>query len=131
MPASPKGTAPDLSAVEWENVREESPDRVIFDTDGDTLIGTFVNREIIHPSDDPDDDFEVLYFRDALFNGEKVDYASTYPGYAMRTAFAEISFGRLVRVQRIKETKVKNQPSAMVDFRIDVAKESSGTNRKS
>jgi len=119
-----KATGPDLTGIEWENVREESPDRIVFDADGDTLIGTFTGREIIHPSDDPDDDFEVLYFRNCLVNGEKMDYVSTYPGYVLRTAFAEIPFGTMIRAQRIKETRVKNQPSAMVDFRVDVAKTS-------
>jgi len=120
----------DNPATEWEIVREESPDKIVFDEVGDQLIGRFVGREIIEPTEENglDKPFTVLTWRDCLVNGDKLDYVSTNAGYALESAFANVQFGSLTRVTLIKKTDV-GQASKMNDFRVEVAKNSANHTR--
>lgn len=139
MPASRKADTPatpvngtmaivDNPETVWETVREESPDKVIFEDINDCLIGRFVGREIIAPTEENgiDKPFTVLTWRDAMFNGEKTDFVSTNAGYALESAFANLDFGIVTRVTLIKKTDV-GQASKMNDFRVDVARNAANT----
>jgi hypothetical protein len=114
------------SDTQWEMVREESPDKIVFDEVGDMLIGRFVGREIITveaTEKDPESQFTVLTWRDCLVNGEKMDYVANNAGFALEKAFAGLDFGVLTRVTLIKKTDV-GQASKMNDFRVEVARNS-------
>lgn len=144
MPASQKtptsatpGTAAIVNAgTEWEIVREESPDKVVFDEVGDQLIGRFVGREIITvpavlnadgSEKEPESQFTVLTWRDCLVNGDHMDYVANNAGFALESAFANLDFGVVTRVTLIKKTDV-GQPSKMNDFRVEVAKTPANAN---
>jgi hypothetical protein len=126
---SPTQTTPaivDNAATEWEMVREESPDKIVFDEIGDQLIGRFVGREIITveaTEKEPESQFTVLTWRDALVNGDHMDYVANNAGFALESAFASLPFGVITRVTLIKKTDV-GQASKMNDFRVEVAKNS-------
>lgn len=114
------------TATEWDMVREESPDKIVFDEVGDMLIGRFVGREIITveaTEKEPESQFTVLTWRDCLVNGEKMDYVANNAGFALEKAFAGLDFGVITRVTLIKKTDV-GQASKMNDFRVEVARNS-------
>lgn len=115
----------DSPDTQWEIVREESPDKIVFDTINDQLIGRFVGRQIVEPTEENglENPFTVLTWRDALVNGERMDYVSTNAGHALEVAFANVPFDVVTRVTLIKKTDV-GQPSKMNDFRVEVAKNS-------
>jgi hypothetical protein len=124
-PATGTAAIVDDSATEWEIVREESPDKIVFDEIGDQLIGRFVGREIIEPTAENglDNPFTVLTWRECLVNGDKMDYVANNAGFALEQAFANIPFGVITRVTLIKKTDV-GQASKMNDFRVEVARNS-------
>lgn len=116
----------DNSATEWEMVHEESPDKVVFDQEGDQLIGRFVGREIITveaTEKEPESQFTVLTWRDCLVNGDHMDYVANNAGFVLEKAFASLPFGVVTRVTLVKRTDV-GQASKMNDFRVEVAKSS-------
>jgi hypothetical protein len=133
MPASKNATQPETpttaavvdNGTQWEMIREESPDKVVFDEIGDQLIGRFVGREMIQPTEENglDKPFTVLTWRDCLVNGEHMDYVANNAGFALESAFASLPFGVITRVTLIKKTDV-GQASKMNDFRVEVAKTS-------
>lgn len=130
MPASKSTVSPDTATavdngMQWEIVREESPDKIVFDEIGDQLIGRFAGREIIEPTEENglDKPFTVLTWRDCLVNGDHMDYVANNAGFALETAFANIPFGTMTRVTLIKKTDV-GQASKMNDFRVEIAKTS-------
>jgi hypothetical protein len=130
MPASKNATQPETDpeyiTTEWEMVREESPDKIVFDEIGDQLIGRFVGREIITveaTEKEPESQFTVLTWRDCLVNGDHMDYVANNAGFALESAFASLPFGVITRVTLIKKTDV-GQASKMNDFRVEVAKTS-------
>lgn len=132
-PATTQATDPEStvalvesSDTQWEMVREESPDKIVFDEIGDMLIGRFVGREIITveaTEKEPESQFTVLTWRDCLINGEKMDYVANNAGFALEKAFAGLDFGVITRVTLIKKTDV-GQASKMNDFRVEVARNS-------
>jgi hypothetical protein len=128
------GTAAIVDNVDttWEMVREESPDKIVFDEEGDQLIGRFVGREIITVEEkvdangkitEPESTFTVLTWRDCLVNGDKMEYVANNAGFALEKAFASLPFGVITRVTLIKKTDV-GQQSKMNDFRVEVARNS-------
>jgi hypothetical protein len=127
------GTAAIVDNVDttWEMVREESPDKIVFDQEGDQLIGRFVGREIITieaTEKEPESTFTVLTWRDCLVNGDKMDYVANNAGFALEKAFASLDFGVITRVTLIKKTDV-GQASKMNDFRVEVARNSANHTR--
>ena len=135
MPAAKKAetiattTAVD-NGIQWEVVREESPDKIVFDEIGDQLIGRFVGREIITIEEvlnedgtvkEPESSFTVLTWRDCLVNGDHMDYVANNAGFVLEKAFANIPFDSITRVTLVKKTDVK-QASKMNDFRVEIAR---------
>lgn len=102
---------------EWDEVHEEAPDQIVWDTIGEVYIGTYTGQESIDPKDpkDPDKRFIQLKFRDN--EGAKVINA----GHELRTAFAEIPTGSLVRIEYVKDVEVK-QAAPMKSFNVKVGR---------
>lgn len=127
---------PDPDAIQWEIVHEESPDRIVFEEEGDWIVGTYVGGTWITPpptDKDPEPDpFLQLSFRNVLLSsGESFRLAVTNAGYALRNAFEEgkLDEGIIHRITLVKLTKIDGQQSPMKDMRIDRAKSSAGSNK--
>lgn len=113
----------------WENVHEEAPDQLVFDTIGDKYIGKYEGHDVIYPeAADPSKWFIQLRWRDN--DGLKV----TNAGYELRSAYVDIGEdddGKLVTTDRIPPGTVTrnelvklvnvDQASPMKSYRVDVA----------
>jgi hypothetical protein len=102
---------------EWENIHEEAPDQLVFDTLGDTYIGEYLGMDLIEFEDraGQPQEFWQLRFRDG--NGVKVLNA----GYELRETYKEIPTGTITRTQLMKFVDV-GQQSPMKSYRVDRAK---------
>jgi hypothetical protein len=125
--------------IQWEIVHEETPDRIVFDEQGDWIIGTYVGSEWITPPPVPNkngeleehDPFLQLIFRNVVTSsGETFRLAVTNAGYALRMAFENDAFtsDTLTRVTLVKSVDV-DQAAPMKDFRVETAKNSAGSNQ--
>jgi hypothetical protein len=115
----------------WENVHEEAPDRLSFDTVGDKLIAEYLGHELVYPEEtEPTKWFVVLKWRDN--DSTKVVNA----GYELRTAYVDVTVnddgivtetkdkippGTVTRNELVKLVDV-DQASPMKSYRIDVAR---------
>lgn len=122
-------TTPDPDAIQWEIVHEETPDRLVFDEEGDWIVGTFIGGTWITPpatEKEPEPEpFLQLSFRNVLTSsGDILRLATTNAGYALRTAFEEgkMTAGVIHRLTLVKLTKIDGQQSPMKDMRIESAK---------
>ena len=127
--------------IQWDIVHEESPDRILFEEEGDWIVGTFVGGSWITPPPvlDPktgeleeQDPFLQLTFRNVLASsGDKLRLAVTNAGYALRTAFegGVMSEGTLTRITLVKLTKIEGQQSPMKDIRVEVARTSADNHK--
>jgi hypothetical protein len=131
---------PNPDEIQWEIVHEESPDRILFEEEGDWIAGTFVAGSWITPPPVPNksgeleeqDPFLQLTFRNVLTSaGDKLRLAVTNAGYALRTAYEEgvMSEGTLTRITLVKLTPIEGQQSPMKDIRVEVAKTSAGNHK--
>lgn len=122
-----EGTVIGFDAVpddaEWETVEQESGQKIELDKPGDVFIGTFVEVALIEPENG--ESFEQQRFRDAqgtlwTING----------GFKLRRALAGVTPGALVRLTYMGEVPIKDQPSPMKDFRVEVGKVSTAKGGK-
>lgn len=123
-------------AIEWEIVHEESPDRILFEEEGDWIIGTYAGHEWITPpatEKDPEPEpFLQLMFRNVLTSaGDRLRLAVTNAGYSLRVAFEKGVFveGNVNRVSLPKLTKIEGQQSPMKDIRVETAKTSADNHK--
>lgn len=106
-------TAPD--DWEFETVVDESPVRIIFDTEGDTFIGQFEGRKTITP-DNGDDPFDIFVFR-----GRDERLYSVNTSTKLDGVLTNETEGKWVKLELIKLIpSKKGQP--FKDFRISVRK---------
>ena len=121
----------DESQFEWDNVHEEAPDQLVFDTLGDKYVGEYSGHDLIYPTpDDPSKWFIQLRFRD--MDGTKV----TNAGYELRTAYVNVTVddagmvvahedkiptGSITRTELVKLVDV-DQASPMKSYRVDIAR---------
>jgi hypothetical protein len=114
------------AGLTWEVIRTEQPDRIIFEDEGDNLIGLYIGSEVINPpatEKDPEPEpFTQLLWRNAIVNGERMEFVCTNAGFALEQAFKGIDPDTWTRVTLMKLVTVKNQPSKMKDFRVEVAR---------
>ena len=115
--------------IQWEIVHEETPDRIVFDEEGDWIVGTFAGFEWITPpptDKEPEPEpFLQLIFRNVLTSsGETFRLAVTNAGYALRMAFESGAFTPdiLSRVTLVKSVDV-DQAAPMKDFRVESARQ--------
>jgi hypothetical protein len=114
---------------EWDNVHEEAPDQLVFDTIGDKYIGKYEGHTLIFPeADNTEKWFIQLKFRDN--EGLKV----TNAGYELREAYVNVETdddgklatsdkippGSVTRNELVKLVPV-DQASPMKSYRVDVA----------
>lgn len=119
--------------ITWEIVHEESPDRIVFEEEGDWIVGTFAGHEWITPPPvlntktgemEEQEPFLQLMFRNVLTSsGDRMRLAVTNAGYSLRVAFEKGVFtvDGLSRVSLPKLTKIEGQPSPMKDIRVESA----------
>lgn len=109
---------------EWESVQEEPRTIIKFDTEGEQFIGFYEGTQhIVDPNPDKDGNYNEWdqynftgIFPDEI-SGEKV---AINAGAHLRQALDQTEPNTyIVRIVRGKEVKVKNQPSAMVTFKVD------------
>jgi hypothetical protein len=122
--------------IQWTIVHEETPDRIVFDEEGDWIVGTYAGHEWITPpatEKEPEPEpFLQLIFRNVLTSsGETFRLAVTNAGYALRMAFEKGSFteGVLSRLTLVKSVDV-DQAAPMKDFRVESAPAPSPTKTK-
>lgn len=118
MPESePVHAGYDDSDYEWENIQEERPDQIVFDTRGDVYTGMYLRSEIITFTDNKGEEkeFTQLNFRDP--GGLK----SINAGHELREAFKNIPPNSMVRIE-LKKFVNTGEQSDMKSYRIDVAK---------
>lgn len=115
--------APDENDDElWDNVVEESPSRVIFDTVGDRFSGLYVGEEEIDPGTGDNDIFTLYLFRK---NGELF---AINKSYKLAQAMDKIEPGSHVRITYVKDIATNrrdeygNAVNPLKDFRVDVRK---------
>jgi hypothetical protein len=114
--------------IQWTIVHEESPDRILFEEEGDWIVGTFAGHEWITPpptDKEPEPEpFLQLLFRNVLTSsGESLRLAVTNAGYSLRVAFEKGVFtvDGLTRITLVKLTKIEGQQSPMKDIRVESA----------
>ena len=122
-------STPNPDEITWEIVHEESPDRILFEEEGDWIVGTYAGHEWITPpatEKEPEPEpFLQLMFRNVLTSaGDKLRLAVTNAGYSLRVAFEKGVFveGDLDRISLPKLTKIEGQQSPMKDIRVEVAR---------
>jgi hypothetical protein len=98
------------SEEQWEDV--ELPDIIKFDTDGDTMEGTFTGTEHI-PYDEGFDTYNFMR-RDG-------SYWSTAASGGLRAAMKQVSPGTYVKLTRTG-TQDTGKSSPMVTFRVQTLK---------
>lgn len=124
----------------WNVVRSEQPDRILFEEQGDCLIGLLVAKDMITPPPvlnqktgemEDQDPFLQLVWKHALVGNvgdvqnpdyerlEAMPYVSTNAGFALASAYDTIPLETWTRNTLVKLIKVKDQPSAMKDFRVE------------
>lgn len=95
----------------WETVQDESPDRIIFDTIGDTYVGLFLGIEHVIPESNPEEDFYQAHFYDE--DSPKVIAG----GYSLMRALQKVEVGREARMLYVKDIDTgKKDP--MKDFKV-------------
>lgn len=95
----------------WETVQDETPDRLIFDTIGDTYVGLFLGIEHIIPESDPEEDFYQAQFYDD--ESPKVIAG----GFSLMRALQKVDIGRECRMMYVKDIDTgKKDP--MKDFKV-------------
>jgi hypothetical protein len=116
---------------EWETVHVESPDQVVFDTIGDTLIGVYTGHELIYPDPEKDPGKWFVQLRWTIPTGA----VFTNAGYELRNAYTETTYdsegrptvtdkiptGTMTRNELMKLVDV-DQASEMKSFRVDQAR---------
>jgi hypothetical protein len=111
----------DEGQFQWENVHEESPDQITFDTVGDTLIAEYQGMDTITftetKKDGSTEDRSFVQLRFRLPNGPAV----VNGGYELVEAYKEIPTNSMTRTQLIKFVDT-GQQSPMKSYRVDVAK---------
>jgi hypothetical protein len=119
--AGPQVVGYDASQVEWENVKEESPDQITMDTLGDTLIAVYKRTEPVTFENNKGEQvtFNVHHLRlpsgPAVING----------GYELDQIFSKMPPESMFRLQLAKFVDV-DQQSPMKSYRVDVAKPATG-----
>lgn len=109
---------PQASEEEWETVAEESGSPILFEEIGAQFIGVYIGRQDITPSDDPEDAFVQLKFRDSDDNVRTIN-----AGYKLLDAFAGIGEGQKVRITRTPDVPMNDpKKNDMKDYRVDVAR---------
>jgi hypothetical protein len=103
-----------VTEPQWDQATEESPDRIIFDTVGDTFVGTYEGRTTI--SNPKGDDFDQL-----LFRGLDHHLYAISPSYKLNIAFQEIKIGTMSKMVYLKDIDV-GQASPMKDIQVFTAK---------
>lgn len=128
------------AGIAWNVVRSEQPDRIVFEEQGDCLIGRLVAKDTITPPPvlnqktgemEDQEPFLQLVWRDAYVGNvgdvqnpdysklQSMPYVSTNAGYALASAYEGIALDTWTRNTLVKLIKVKDQPSAMKDFRVE------------
>ena len=104
---------------EWDTVEQESGQKLEFATPGEGFVGVYVETALIEPENG--ESFEQQRFRDAqgtlyTING----------GFKLRRALSNVKPGSIVRLTYMGEVPMKDQPSPMKDYRVEVAKPKEG-----
>ena len=103
---------------EWETVAEESGSPIEFAGVGSSFVGTYLGKSVIAPTDDPNDSFTQLKFRDEEGNVRVIN-----AGYKLLTSFESIEVGKRVRITRTADVPMSDPgKNAMKDYRVDVAR---------
>lgn len=106
--------------IAWTTEKDETPDRMVFDTPGDVYVGYFTGMVTITPEED--EPFEQVQWRDyAAPHAPKC----TNAGYQLVQAYKNVPIGALTRTTLLKTVDVK-QASPMKDFRVEVAQNEPG-----
>lgn len=121
----------DPSEFEWTTVHTESPDQVVFDAIGDTLVGVYAGHEIIYPDPvkDPGKWFVQLrwtipggsVFANAGYELRNAYTKTTYDSEGLPTVVDKVPVGAITRTELMKFIDV-DQASPMKSFRVDVAR---------
>jgi hypothetical protein len=132
---------PNPEEVQWEIIHEETPDRILFEEEGDWIVGSFVGGSWITPPAmlnaktgemEEQEPFLQLTFRNVLTSaGDSLRLAVTNAGYALRTAYESgvMEEGILHRLTLVKLTKIEGQQSPMKDLRVEKAKASASNHK--
>jgi hypothetical protein len=99
--------------MEWQTEVSESGTVIDFPQVGDQFVGLFIGRQIAKGRDGGE--FKILQF----IGPDKLPYQHN-AGAKLEAAFEEIPTQSLVRITRTPDIDT-GRPSAMRDFRIDVA----------
>jgi hypothetical protein len=106
----------DESQFVWENVKEEAPDQITFDTPDDVLIAEYKGMDRITFTDRNGEEKEFWQLRFRLPTGPAV----VNGGYELVTTFKDIPEGSMTRTQLVKLVDT-GQASPMKSYRVDVA----------
>lgn len=126
--------------MNWEITHEETPDRIVFDEEGDWIVGIFVGHEWITPPPvenkktgemETPEPFLQLLFRDVLTSsGDRFRLAVTNAGYQLRMAFEKGAYeqGFWSRTSLVKSVEV-DQAAPMKDMRVEKGPDSAGNHK--
>lgn len=125
--------------MSWEITHEETPDRIVFDEEGDWIVGIFVGHEWITPPPvtnkagelEDQEPFLQLIFRDVLTSsGDRFRLAVTNAGYQLRMAFEKGAYtnGYWSRTTLVKSVEV-DQAAPMKDIRVEKGPDSAGNHK--
>lgn len=121
----------DDAGYEWETHHVESPDQVVFDTIGDTLIGIYAGHELIYPDPDkkPTEFFVQLrwtiptgsVFVNAGYELRNAYTTTVYDNEGRPTVTDKVAIGSMTRNELMKLVDV-DQNDPMKSYRVDIAK---------
>lgn len=114
---SPQVVGYDATGVEWENIKEESPDQITLDVLGDTLIAIYKGTDIIEFENNKGEAQSFKQHRLRLPSGPAVINGS----YELDAIFEKMPVDSMFRLQLLKLVDT-GQQSPMKSYRVDVAK---------
>lgn len=117
QPQTPQTIGYDESEFEWENIHEESPDQIVFDTPGDKVIAQYLGWETIEFDDNKGEHREFVQHKLRLPDGPAV----LNGGYELDDTLCKLDgLPRTVRITLVKFVDT-GQASPMKSYRVDVA----------
>lgn len=108
---------------EWDNVVEESPTQIQFESPGEFIVGEYVKTETIPFVDKTEEkEFQQIMLRGlGIGDLEKGTLYGINCGYKLRKASEQLEPGKVIKVTYVKDVDTGAQ-QPMKDFKIDVAR---------
>lgn len=104
---------------DWDTLVEESGQPIEFNAVGDKFVGTYSGSKLIQPEGWDEKDF----FTQHKFIDTDGEMRVINGGHKLNEAAKnDLKPGMKVRITRMPDVKIKDQPSPMKDYKIEVAK---------